>query len=324
MLFPMHLRIDAAGMICHAGPTMQKLRPDQAFVGRAFLDMFELTQRRAIASMPDLLAEVGRKLRLRLRDAPRTALKGLVVPVEDGGAILNASFGISFGDALRTYPLHSGDFAPTDLTIELLYLAEANAAVTQAYRKLGLRLQGAKIAAEEQAYTDTLTGLKNRRAMDHVLARLIRSGQSFSLTHLDLDYFKQVNDSHGHAAGDFVLQHVAALMVGETREADIVARVGGDEFVLIFPRLIKRHRIEEIARRLIDRLEVPVQYDGRICRISCSMGTTLSTFYDPPRAEQMLADADRALYLSKKAGRAQHRFFDPDPVARPDEGRNAG
>lgn len=311
VLFPMHVRLDADGLIRRVGPTMQKLRPGRQLEGLRFLDLFELNQRRSISAMPDLLAQAGQKLRLRLRDEPRTALKAVVVPLEDGGAIVNAAFGIAFGDALQTYPLHSGDFAPTDLTIELLYLAEANAAVTQAYRKLGLRLQGAKMAAEEQAYTDTLTGLKNRRAMDHVLARLIRSGQDFALSHMDLDFFKQVNDTHGHAAGDAVLQQVAKVLVEETREADTVARVGGDEFVLIFPRLTRPARIEEIAARLIDRLEEPVMFEGQECRISCSLGTTLSSYYAAPQAEQMLADADAALYGSKESGRARHSFFVP-------------
>lgn len=316
-LSPMHLVLDETGHVIHAGPTMQKLRPDSPMAGRRFLEIFEMSRPRAVSSMPALLASAGMKLHLRLRDEPRTPLKAVLVPLagegaEAQGALVNFSFGISILDAIQTYTLHSGDFAPTDLTIEMLYLIEAKTAAMEASRTLNLRLQGAKIAAEEQAYTDTLTGLKNRRAMDHILSRLVRTGQDFALMHLDLDWFKQVNDSHGHAAGDYVLQHVARLMVDETRGGDTVARIGGDEFVLLFHNLTRRARIEEIAARLIQRLEAPISFEGVTCRVSCSMGTTLSTFYDQPRAEQLLADADSALYASKKAGRAQHRFFIPD------------
>lgn len=103
---------------------------------------------------------------------PKTEVKGLLVAgPSEGQSIVNLSFGISVVDAVSDYSLNSADFAATDLTIEMLYLVEAKSAAMEASRKLNLRLQGAMIAAEEQAFTDTLTGLKNRRAMDHVLAR---------------------------------------------------------------------------------------------------------------------------------------------------------
>ncbi len=320
ILCPMSVVIDPTGHIRHVGPTMQKLRPDTPLAGARFLELFEMSRPRAVDGMEALLRASGTKLHLRLREHPRTALKAVLVPLDPDdngqrGAIVNFSFGISIIDALQIYSLHSGDFAPTDLTIEMLYLIEAKTAVMESSRKLNLRLQGAKIAAEEQAYTDTLTGLKNRRAFDHVLARLIRSKTPFSLMHLDLDYFKAVNDTHGHRAGDYVLQNVARGLVDETREEDIVARVGGDEFVLLFPRLVKPQRIREISANLIRRLEIPVSFEGAECRISCSMGTTMSNHYPQPKAEQMIADADAALYASKKAGRGRHSFFPVEQVA---------
>lgn len=190
----------------------------------------------------------------------------------------------------------------------MLFLVEANSAAMDASRKLTRQLQIAKIAAEEQAFTDTLTGLKNRRAMDHILTRMIDAGQGFALMHLDLDFFKLVNDTLGHAAGDFVLETVARIMVEETRDEDVVARIGGDEFVLIFHRLCDRTRLEEIARRVIARLEVPIPWQGESCRISASIGTTLSIDYPFPEAAQMLSDADQALYAAKRAGRALNVF----------------
>ena len=151
------------------------------------------------------------------------------------------------------YALVSSDFAATDLAIEMLYLVEAKSAAMEASRKLNLRLQGAMIAAEEQAFTDTLTGLKNRRAMDHVLARLIEAGREFALMHIDLDFFKAVNDTLGHAAGDHVLQNVARIMVEETRSDDTVARVGGDEFVILFDGLTDRETLVRVAERIIQK-----------------------------------------------------------------------
>lgn len=315
-LCPMHCVLDAAGVITRCGATLQKLRPGLPLPGRRFLEVFCMTHPRAVAGMADLHAAAGPRARLRLRfaDAPRTDLQGVVVPQDDGGAIINLSFGIAILDAVQDYALTSSDFAATDPTIEMLFLVEAKSAAMEASRKLTRQLQIAKVAAEEQAFTDTVTGLKNRRAMDHVLQRMIGAGQEFALMHLDLDFFKDVNDTLGHAAGDHVLAEVARIMVEETRSDDVVARVGGDEFVLIFHSLCDRTRIAEIARRLIARLEQPIPWQDATCRISASLGTALSTDYRTPDADRMLADADHALYCAKRAGRAQHRFHAPAPV----------
>jgi len=306
-LCPMHMRLDAGGVIRHAGPTVGKLFPGRAIEGRALAELFEMTRPRGAARLEALLRAPGGKLHLHPRVPPCVALKGVIAPWDDG-ALVNLSFGISVLDAVRAYELTDTDFAATDMTIEMLYLVEAKSAAMEASRKLNQRLKGAMIAAEEQAFTDTLTGLKNRRAMDYVIGRLIAQGRDFALMAVDLDYFKTVNDTLGHAAGDHVLQEVARILVDATRERDTAARVGGDEFVLIFPGLSDRARLSRVARRLIAQLGRPIPYQGRECRISASMGTTLSVNYAHPDAETMLADADAALYASKGRGRARHGF----------------
>ncbi len=309
---PMHLQLDATGHICHVGPTLQKLRPETPFVGLRFMEVFELRRPRSVSSMDELLKSAFVKLHMRFRDGPQTALNGVLAPLPEGqGAVVNLSFGISLVDAVRDYALTGTDFAATDLAIEMLYLVEAKSAAMEASRKLNMRLQGAMIAAEEQAYTDTLTGLKNRRALDHVLQRLITTNSDFALMNIDLDYFKAVNDTLGHAAGDYVLQKVARIMVEETRSEDTVARVGGDEFVIIFDGLTDRKKLAAVAQRIIAKLEQPMPFGEQICNISASCGTALSESYETLDAAQIQADADLALYASKNAGRARHSFFTP-------------
>ncbi|WP_293577378.1 diguanylate cyclase [Phaeobacter sp.] len=310
---PMHVSVDADGCIVSVGPTLRKLRPEIVWEGAHFFDVFTLARPRRVRSVEDMIKTAGSKLHLNFKEAPQTGLKGVLAPLGAGqGAFINLSFGISVLEAVREYDLTSADFSPTDLTIEMLYLVEAKSAAMEASRQLNLRLQGAKIAAEEQAFTDTLTGVKNRRAMEHILTRLIVSGRDFSLMHVDLDFFKEVNDTMGHAAGDTVLQRVAQLMVQCTRQNDTVARVGGDEFVLIFEGLVDRVQISSIARRLIASIEEPIPFADRTCRISASAGTTLSPAFgvglDGPT---LLHQADLALYAAKNAGRARHLFYDP-------------
>ncbi|WP_319826379.1 diguanylate cyclase domain-containing protein [Thalassovita sp.] len=306
VLCPMHLLMDETGKVLHAGPTLRKLRPGLDLDGRMVPDLFDLTRPR-LSDVAQLTAHAGEKLHLQFRTLPQTVLKGVLAPV-GGVFVLDLSFGISVLEGIRDYDLTNADFAATDMMIEMLYLIEAKSAAMEASRKLNMRLQGAKVAAEEQAFTDTLTGLKNRRAMDHVLMRLIGSGQPFALMHLDLDFFKQVNDSMGHAAGDHVLQKVAQIMVEEVRKDDTVARIGGDEFVLILTGLLNRETLSGIASRLIERLEQPIPFGGQECAVSASVGIVLSVDYDTPTTDQLLKDADEALYASKHLGRACHSF----------------
>ncbi|MGR3455120.1 diguanylate cyclase domain-containing protein [Pseudooceanicola sp.] len=309
LLCPMHLRLDAAGHIRHAGPTLRKLNPAGPLEGARFLEVFEPLRPRHLTGMEALLATAGTKLRLRLRRPSRTQMSGVLMPLGQGGALVNLGFGISIVEAVRDHTLTNADFAPTDLAVEMLFLIEAKSTAMEALRQMSERFHGARVVAERQALTDPVTGLGNRRALELVLGNLIAGRQEFALMHLDLDRFKQVNDSLGHAAGDHVLAEVARVLSEELREEDTVARVGGDEFVLIFHRLCDPPRLADIACRLIRRLEAPMRWQGRTCRISASAGITLSTDYAQPDPAAMIADADTALYASKRAGRGRHLFY---------------
>ncbi|MEZ5911529.1 MAG: diguanylate cyclase [Paracoccaceae bacterium] len=312
-LMPMHVLVSASGHIRSVGPTLAKLATGQDLAGQRFLEVFLLRRPGDVATVDGLLRHGGERLQMVLRARPQTAFRGIAAPLADGGGLLiNLSFGIAVADAVRDHGLTNADFAPTDLTIELLYLAEVKTAITAELHDLNSRLQGAKTRAEEHALTDTLTGLRNRRAMDLALEKLIAANLPFGLMHIDLDFFKQVNDTLGHAAGDHVLQCVAAVMQRETRKSDQVARVGGDEFVVLFPGLVDTGRLELIAHRIIARLQVPIDFQGEECRIAASIGINTTAGYDMPDAEQLLADADTALYQSKRAGRGRATVFVPD------------
>ncbi|GLT12304.1 GGDEF domain-containing protein [Sulfitobacter porphyrae] len=313
ILCPMHLVINATGHITHAGPTARKLAGDRPMVGARFLEVFAVNRPRAVASMADLRLSGGTKLHLETRAAPRTSLKAVLVPLPEGEGemIVNLSFGISIVDGVRDYALSNADFAATDLAIEMLYLIEAKTAAMDESRRLNLRLQGAKIAAEQEADTDALTGLGNRRALNNVLTRMVAGRVPFAVMQIDLDYFKSVNDTLGHAAGDHVLQTVAQIMVEETRNKDTVARVGGDEFTVVLVDVRDADILRRVGRRIIDRLEEPIAFNGHLCRISASIGTVWIQSGISPAMEKLMDDADVALYASKHAGRARQTIYDP-------------
>ncbi|WP_201120815.1 GGDEF domain-containing protein [Sulfitobacter sp. EhC04] len=313
VLCPMHIVISETGHITHAGPTARKLTGDRPMVGARFLEVFAVNRPRAVASMEDLKRSGGAKLHLEMRAAPHTALKAVLVPLPDGDGkmIVNLSFGISIVDGVRDYALSNADFAATDLAIEMLYLIEAKTAAMDESRRLNLRLQGAKVAAEQKADTDMLTGLANRRALNTVLTRLVAGQVPFAVMQIDLDYFKAVNDTLGHAAGDHVLQTVARIMAEETRKKDTVARVGGDEFTIVLADVRGDDILRRVGRRIINRLEEPISFKGQLCRISASIGTVWIQSGISPAMHELMDDADVALYASKHAGRARQTIYDP-------------
>lgn len=308
-LMPMHVRLAPSGAIQHVGPTLAKLRRGRDLVGENLFDVFRLRRPHVSEDRPSIASLRGHRLQLQFLDAPETPLNGLLAADAAGETFLvNLSFGPGLLEAIRDYDLHMPDFASTDPSIEMLYLIEANTTVRDEWRRLNLRLQSAKIAAEEQAFTDTLTGLKNRRALDHVLERLIAAGEPFGLIHLDLDFFKQVNDTLGHAAGDHVLQVASNVMVRTTRAQDTLARAGGDEFVIVLPSTVDHGHLMGLAERLIDRLEVPIPFGTDLCRISGSAGITVC-HGGGKTLEEVLEEADEALYASKESGRGQATLY---------------
>ena len=312
-LCPMHVVLDATGHIRHTGPAFRKLRWEAPPEGQRLLELLELRRPKAAGSMASLLRLAGTKLHFALRARPKTELKGVLVPMPgDSGAVLNLSFGISIVDAVRDFDLTAADFAATDLTVEMLYLVEAKSAAMEELRRLNTRLDGARMLAEEQAFTDKLTGLKNRRAMDHVLSEVTEAGLAFSLMHIDLDHFKAANDTHGHAAGDLVLQTVAERLTAGTRDGDALVRLGGDEFLLVLPNQSNPQVLKELAERLIADIERPIVYGGQHIQVSASVGASMSADYDGVNIARMMEDADTALYAAKAAGRSGFKLYQDD------------
>jgi diguanylate cyclase (GGDEF)-like protein len=164
------------------------------------------------------------------------------------------------------------------------------------------------------AHYDALTGLANRTLFsekaDEALARMQRLGQRFSIVMLDLDRFKAVNDSLGHAIGDALLKVVAERLQRIVRGDDVVARWGGDEFAILQP-IEKDQKNEAIvlANRILESLTEPYDLDGRKVVVGTSIGITLAP-QDGSEADALIRNADLALYKAKAEGRNRYRFFE--------------
>jgi diguanylate cyclase (GGDEF)-like protein len=182
-------------------------------------------------------------------------------------------------------------------------------------------LEAANRQLRHLATHDALTGLPNRVLLDDRLAQAIahaqRDSQQFAVLVLDLDRFKLVNDSLGHRAGDELLNEVARRLSSVVRNIDTVARVGGDEFVLVLSPASGRPDAEGSAQRAIEALKTPIRISGVDLHISTSVGIA---FYpaDGTSAENLVAHADAAMYCAKQRGRNNVQCFEPgmDTVTR--------
>ncbi len=173
-------------------------------------------------------------------------------------------------------------------------------------------LEKAKAQIEHSALHDALTGLPNRRFLDRCLAeaaaRTKEGAGGLALLHIDLDRFKQINDTLGHAAGDATLVHAAKVLKSNVRRDDVVARIGGDEFVIVCMPGAGHVDLASLAARIVNRMRQPITHEGHECRCGVSVGiaTCLGGEVDP---RQLLVNADIALYKAKSRGRNRYEFF---------------
>ncbi|HYI15590.1 MAG TPA: PAS domain S-box protein, partial [Thermomicrobiales bacterium] len=168
-----------------------------------------------------------------------------------------------------------------------------------------------------QAFHDSLTGLPNRALlhdrMEHALERSRRNGETIAVMFMDLDGFKGVNDSWGHATGDQLLVAIGQRLRGWVRAGDTVARLGGDEFTILLEDIHTLEEATQVADRIIAGLETPIALDGRSLRACASVGIAFNrpAEIDP---DDLLRNADVALYRAKHAGGSQYAIYDEDHV----------
>ena len=183
------------------------------------------------------------------------------------------------------------------------------------YRSLGdlvSEIESREKAAQHQAVHDQLTGLPNRALLEdrisQALTRVRRDGTGVALLVLDLDRFKQVNDTLGHAAGDLLVQQVSERLRLLLRETDTVARIGGDEFAIIQSAPKNESDVSRLCARIIEAIGEPFDLLGREARVGVSVGAVLAT-RDSSGASELVRKADITMYRAKASGRNCFRLF---------------
>jgi two-component system cell cycle response regulator len=244
------------------------------------------------------LALVATSLRY---DARICIVVGLVVQLQYGGLWAYAAATYDLADP--SYVAEAGPYLPVDLWTRLILLAIATllsvTIVRRAQRLLYL------------AARDRLTGLYNRGHFDRALASAMdhaaREERPLSLALLDIDHFKQINDSHGHASGDRALQEVAGVLMRSMRRTDIVARYGGEEFAILMPGTSREAALARIESLRLELAETPIELaSGAVLVLGFSAGVA-GTPADAGIADPktFVAMADRRLFTAKRAGRGR-------------------
>ncbi|MBB4064648.1 sensor domain-containing protein [Gellertiella hungarica] len=201
-----------------------------------------------------------------------------------------------------------------DVTEDVLLRQELAAAKDLAEAR-NKELEEVHARIRHNALHDYLTGLPNRRYLEEILERETALGakdrRPLSVLHIDLNRFKQINDTLGHEAGDVVLKEATTVLRGLVRGNDFVARIGGDEFAFVSRSLNTPRRLAALADQIIRELSKPVPYHGHAIRIGASIGIAIAEG-EKIDGKQLLLNADIALYRAKSRGRNRHEFFSPE------------
>ena len=209
---------------------------------------------------------------------------------------------------------HADGAAPVTYRTVLLPVLDGDGkldAVSGSARNIS-QLKASEEKIVRQAFYDGLTGLPNRTLfldrLDLECRHAARTGRRLALLYVDLDGFKGVNDRYGHAEGDLLLQETARRLSGCVRASDTVARLGGDEFTVILPDFRRYEQVETVARDILAELARPFRIRGNELHISCSIGITLHPD-DARQPEDLVRNADQAMFVAKKAGRGRFSYF---------------
>jgi diguanylate cyclase (GGDEF)-like protein/PAS domain S-box-containing protein len=212
---------------------------------------------------------------------------------------------------------HTGDgrLLHVEASVKFVTLLNGQSLYQVLFRDISERKQAAQLI-ESLAYTDQLTGLANRSLLGDRLQQGMtqarRRGSMLAVVFLDLDGFKTVNDSYGHATGDLMLRTLAARMKEGLREGDTLARLGGDEFVAVFLDLAEPEASAPLLARLLNVSAQALPVGSLNLQVSASLGVTFYPQAEEVDADQLLRQADQAMYQAKLAGKNRYHVFDAE------------
>lgn len=304
--------------------------------------------RRNEVEMADLRAhttEASRRERKRIYRALKSTRDGVILTDETGHVVFsNANASIFFADARDGEKLNFRSWLPQDVAEQIEervaanqdFAAEASVTHFNSGEELNLLVRGGPIRDEEGLYLgtlllatdhsdqarqaarvkfmaehDSLTGLPNRRLLEHTLGNWLNQGEQVSILLADLDHFKMINDTLGHPTGDALLKVVGEKFLGNCGKNALAARLGGDEFAILVKGAASEERLNSIANSLVYDLSKPLTIDGNVLHTGMSAGIATLSGSEAGSTDGIRC-ADLALYEAKKGGRGRVEIFHKD------------
>ncbi|WP_299508353.1 bifunctional diguanylate cyclase/phosphodiesterase [uncultured Roseobacter sp.] len=307
-LVPFHILVDMCGIIRSAGPAMLKLVGAKQLIDHPVYEVLHFIKPRHLDPAKNLQDGLGKRLSVdfqRIDESLDSKAFGMAFAIDYAGAphvFIALTPSVNARAFVERHGLKISDFGPADGSADLLPLLAMQEDMLEDSKKKSARLAAARDAAERLANHDALTELPNRRAlMDRLSKTLVRS--DISLLHLDLDRFKEINDTYGHAAGDAALKHTAESLREVLGQETLCARLGGDEFVGLVEGMKSEEELDALARKLVAQISETFRFEGDTLKVGASVGIATATPSDQLSADVILHHADIALYEAKRVGR---------------------